>query len=65
MTMHFRELPQLWLQWCGQIKASPESCTADNTIYLYCMDIRIIISFLRVQIDLEDANYHFSLERGV
>ena len=28
-------------------------------------DIRIITSFLCVQIDLEDANYHFSLERGV
>jgi len=31
MTMHFGELPQLWLQWCGQIRASPKSCTADNT----------------------------------
>ena len=34
-------------------------------VCLYCTDIRIITSFLCVRIDFEDANYRFSLEKGV
>ena len=33
-------------------------------VCLYCTDIKIITSFLRVRIDLEDAYYRFSLKSG-